>query len=151
MLYKDYYRECSVEKKFLAVSLKGLGAKINWLSVNRQLWLWFRRVETSARFFIRHSAVRDQCEIIYRDSSAWCRSEGVQCVSCNCKEVPLNQIIKSRTHYYSSRQPGIRDNTNHYTATLRDHFLAIVTAYFPKSNLITSDQRLQRLHYRYFP
>jgi hypothetical protein len=29
MLYKDYDSRCSVEKKNLAVSLKGLGAKTN--------------------------------------------------------------------------------------------------------------------------
>jgi hypothetical protein len=29
MLHKDYDRKCSIEKKNLAVSLKGLGAKIN--------------------------------------------------------------------------------------------------------------------------
>jgi hypothetical protein len=29
MLYKDYDRRCSIEKKILAVSLKGLGAKTN--------------------------------------------------------------------------------------------------------------------------
>jgi hypothetical protein len=28
MLYKDDERKCSIEKKMLAVSLKGLGAKI---------------------------------------------------------------------------------------------------------------------------
>jgi hypothetical protein len=34
---KDYYRKCSVEKeRSLAVSLKGLDAKTNWLAVNRQ-------------------------------------------------------------------------------------------------------------------
>jgi hypothetical protein len=36
MLYKDYDRRSSIEKKILAVSLKGLGAKTNWLAVNRQ-------------------------------------------------------------------------------------------------------------------
>jgi hypothetical protein len=36
MLHKDYEHECSVEKKLLVVSLKGLVAKINWLAVNRQ-------------------------------------------------------------------------------------------------------------------
>jgi hypothetical protein len=29
MLYKENYRRCSFEKKVLAVSLKGLGAKTN--------------------------------------------------------------------------------------------------------------------------
>jgi hypothetical protein len=29
ILYKDYERRCSIEKKILAVSLKGLGAKTN--------------------------------------------------------------------------------------------------------------------------
>jgi hypothetical protein len=29
MLFKDYDRRCSIEKKILAVSLKGLGAKTN--------------------------------------------------------------------------------------------------------------------------
>jgi hypothetical protein len=29
ILYKDYDRRCSIEKKILAVSLKGLGAKTN--------------------------------------------------------------------------------------------------------------------------
>jgi hypothetical protein len=29
ILYKEYYRKCSVEKRILAVSLKGLGAKTN--------------------------------------------------------------------------------------------------------------------------
>jgi hypothetical protein len=29
MLHKDYYRKGSVEKKILAMSLKGLGAKTN--------------------------------------------------------------------------------------------------------------------------
>jgi hypothetical protein len=36
MLYKDYTRRCSIEKRILSVSLKGLGAKTNWLAVNRQ-------------------------------------------------------------------------------------------------------------------
>jgi hypothetical protein len=44
MLHKHYYRKCSVEKKILAVSLKGLVAKTNWLAVNRSrkvtLTLW---------------------------------------------------------------------------------------------------------------
>jgi hypothetical protein len=29
MLYKDYDRRCLIEKKILAVSLKGIGAKTN--------------------------------------------------------------------------------------------------------------------------
>jgi hypothetical protein len=29
MFYKDYDRRCSIEKNILAVSLKGLGAKMN--------------------------------------------------------------------------------------------------------------------------
>jgi hypothetical protein len=36
MLYKDYYRRCSIEKKILAVSFMGLGAKTNWWAVNHQ-------------------------------------------------------------------------------------------------------------------
>jgi hypothetical protein len=36
MLYKDYYRTSSAEKKSLVVGLKGLDAKTNWLAVNRQ-------------------------------------------------------------------------------------------------------------------
>jgi hypothetical protein len=36
MLHKDYDWKGSVEKKSLVVSLKGLGAKKNWLAVNRQ-------------------------------------------------------------------------------------------------------------------
>jgi hypothetical protein len=36
MLHKNYYRKSSVEKKSLAVSLKGLDAKTNWSAVNRQ-------------------------------------------------------------------------------------------------------------------
>jgi hypothetical protein len=36
MLYKDCDRKCSYERKLLAVSLKGLGAKTNLLAVNRQ-------------------------------------------------------------------------------------------------------------------
>jgi hypothetical protein len=35
MLHQNYDRRCSIEKN-LAVSLKGLGGKTNWLSVNRQ-------------------------------------------------------------------------------------------------------------------
>jgi hypothetical protein len=35
MLHKDYDRKCSIEKN-LTVSLKGLGAKMNVLAVNRQ-------------------------------------------------------------------------------------------------------------------
>jgi hypothetical protein len=38
VLYKDYDRRCSIEKKILAVSLKGLGAKTSWLVVYRQSW-----------------------------------------------------------------------------------------------------------------
>jgi hypothetical protein len=37
MLHKDYGRRGSFEKKPLVVNLKGLGAKTNWLPVNRQL------------------------------------------------------------------------------------------------------------------
>jgi hypothetical protein len=33
---RHYDRRCSIEKKILAVSLKRLGAKTNWLAVNRQ-------------------------------------------------------------------------------------------------------------------
>jgi hypothetical protein len=34
MLYKDYDRRCSIEKKnILAVSRNGLGARTNWLAV----------------------------------------------------------------------------------------------------------------------
>jgi hypothetical protein len=36
VLHKDFDRWGSAEKKSLAVSLKGLGAKTNWLAVNRQ-------------------------------------------------------------------------------------------------------------------
>jgi hypothetical protein len=37
MLYKDYDRRCSIKKKeIVAVSLKGLGAKKNYLAVNLQ-------------------------------------------------------------------------------------------------------------------
>jgi hypothetical protein len=36
MLWKDYDRNGSVEKKSVVVSLKGLGAKTNWLAVIRQ-------------------------------------------------------------------------------------------------------------------
>jgi hypothetical protein len=36
MLHKEYYPEGLVEKLSLVVSLKGLGAKTNWLAVNRQ-------------------------------------------------------------------------------------------------------------------
>jgi hypothetical protein len=32
-------------------------------------------------------------------------------IDCNCKEVPINPVIKFRTHYYSSRKPPIRDST----------------------------------------
>jgi hypothetical protein len=36
MLYKDYDRRCSTERKnILTLSLKGLGAKTNCLAVNR--------------------------------------------------------------------------------------------------------------------
>jgi hypothetical protein len=31
-------------------------------------------------------------------------------IECNCKEVPINPIIQSRTRYYSSRKPLIHDN-----------------------------------------
>jgi hypothetical protein len=37
ILHKDYDRKDSVAKKNLVVSLKGLGAKTNWLAVNRKL------------------------------------------------------------------------------------------------------------------
>jgi hypothetical protein len=36
LVREDYDRSGSVEKKILDVSLKGLGAKMNWLVVNRQ-------------------------------------------------------------------------------------------------------------------
>jgi hypothetical protein len=36
MLHKDYDRKCSVKKRILVVSLKGLVAKTNWLAVDRQ-------------------------------------------------------------------------------------------------------------------
>jgi hypothetical protein len=36
ILHRDYDHKGSVEKKSLVVSLKGLGAKTNWLAVNRQ-------------------------------------------------------------------------------------------------------------------
>jgi hypothetical protein len=36
MLHEDYDRRCSVGKKSLAVSVKGLGTKTNWFEVNRQ-------------------------------------------------------------------------------------------------------------------
>jgi hypothetical protein len=40
MLQRDYTRKSSVaeEKKSLAVKLKRLGAKTNWLALNRQMW-----------------------------------------------------------------------------------------------------------------
>jgi hypothetical protein len=38
---------------------------------------------------------------------------------CNCKEVPINPLIKSRTHYYKSRKPLIRNNTR-YIASPRE-------------------------------
>jgi hypothetical protein len=31
-------------------------------------------------------------------------------IDCNCKEVPVNPIIRSRTHCYQSRQPRIHGN-----------------------------------------
>jgi hypothetical protein len=36
MLHEDDDRKCSVEKKSLIMSLKGLHSKTNWLAVNRQ-------------------------------------------------------------------------------------------------------------------
>jgi hypothetical protein len=39
MVHKDYDRVCSIEKRkkeFIAVSLKALDAKTNWLAVNHQ-------------------------------------------------------------------------------------------------------------------
>jgi hypothetical protein len=36
LLYKDWPQMFIWEKEILAVSLKGLGAKTNWLAVNRQ-------------------------------------------------------------------------------------------------------------------
>jgi hypothetical protein len=36
MLYKDYDHRCSIEKNILATSLKGLGAKMNWVAIYRQ-------------------------------------------------------------------------------------------------------------------
>jgi hypothetical protein len=36
MLHKDYDRKGSVGKTILVVSLKGFGARTNWLAVNRQ-------------------------------------------------------------------------------------------------------------------
>jgi hypothetical protein len=39
MLYKNYNRKGSVEKEMLLMSLKGLGAKRNWLAVNRQSYI----------------------------------------------------------------------------------------------------------------
>jgi hypothetical protein len=37
LVREDYDRRCSIEKKILAVSLKGLSAKTNLLAVNCQL------------------------------------------------------------------------------------------------------------------
>jgi hypothetical protein len=34
-------------------------------------------------------------------------------IGCNCKEVPINTIIETGTHCYSSRQPLIRGNIIH--------------------------------------
>jgi hypothetical protein len=36
MLHKDYVCKGLVEKETLVMGLKGLGAKTNWLAVNRQ-------------------------------------------------------------------------------------------------------------------
>jgi hypothetical protein len=33
-------------------------------------------------------------------------------IVCNCKEVPINPIIQSTTHYYQSRELHIRDNSD---------------------------------------
>jgi hypothetical protein len=44
--------------------------------------------DSSERFFIQHLQTR----IVIH-------SEAV-IINCNCKEVPINPIIKSRTHYY---------------------------------------------------
>jgi hypothetical protein len=39
MLHKNYDRKGSVAKETLVVSLEGLGAKTNWLEVNRQSYI----------------------------------------------------------------------------------------------------------------
>jgi hypothetical protein len=36
MLHKAYDRKSSVEKETVVVTLEGLGAKMNWLTVNRE-------------------------------------------------------------------------------------------------------------------
>jgi hypothetical protein len=42
-------------------------------------------------------------------------------INCNCKEVPINPIVKSRTHYYSSRQALIRDGLIYDTISLTNY------------------------------
>jgi hypothetical protein len=56
-----------------------------------------------------------QWEILHRGSSYGIQKEfnvWAVTVNCNFKEVPINPVIKSRTHYYSSRQPRTRDSIN---------------------------------------
>jgi hypothetical protein len=47
--------------------------------------------ETSERFFIE---IR-QTDIVQKEFNV-----SAVIIDCNCKEVPINSIIKSRTHYY---------------------------------------------------
>jgi hypothetical protein len=72
---------------------------IDWPSVAMSLWLWLwlwskssrYHSEISERFFI---AIR-QTNLVQKEFNVW-----AVMIDCNCKEVPINPIIKSRSHYY---------------------------------------------------
>jgi hypothetical protein len=67
----------------------------------RQQWE-IERVETNLAF-------REQWETYKRDVQKEL-NVGAVIINCNCKEVPVNPIMKSRTHYYLSCKPLISDN-----------------------------------------
>jgi hypothetical protein len=56
--------------------------------------------EISERFF---REIR-QTGVVQKQFNVW-----AVIINCNCKEAPINRIIKSGTHYYLSCKPLIRD------------------------------------------
>jgi hypothetical protein len=124
MLYKDYDRRCSFEKKILAVSLKKLVAKMNWWAVNplckvtqtltptespvrselvcfRQTYSVQGRWSCGQEFFVRHST-KGKDLVVQQGMERVVGSHRFQAlgIECNCKRTAVSPFILSRTRYF---------------------------------------------------
>jgi hypothetical protein len=70
----------------------------SWIRENRDQ----SKIQTVVRDSFREI---HQTDVVRKEFNVWAVVSDF-----NCKEVPINPIIKSITHFYSSRKPRTRDN-----------------------------------------